>query len=76
MAINKSSDGFCAQISRCGAPEKIYEQTEETRPSFIGLAGSGHANISSLSFMAFFQSSRDHKPDRTNSVKEETESNQ
>lgn len=54
MAINKSSYGFCAPISRRGAPEKIYEQTEETRPDFIGLAGSGHTNSSSLSFMDFF----------------------
>lgn len=81
MAINKSSYGFCAQISQYGAPEKIYEQISGTQLNFPGLASPvavrvlGHTNISSLSFMVFSNSCRDHKPDRTDVVKEESELN-
>lgn len=81
MAINKSSYGFCAQISRYGAPEKIYERISGTQLNFPGLAGPvadrvlGHTNISPLSSMVFCNSCRDHKPDRTDVVKEESELN-
>ena len=69
MAVYKTLYGFCARISQCGAPEKLCEQIEGTQLNFIGLVDSvadrilGHANIGSLSFMAFFHFYGDHKPD-------------